>query len=131
LHRRHGRFRESLFVGPKLQKQLVTLHKDLDRVADYGKLTFLSRPLFLLLSFLHSLVNNWGVAIVGATFLLKLLFYPLAQYSGRQMARMRKLTPRMKALQETYKDDREKLGRAMMDLYKTEKATRSRAVCPC
>jgi len=115
-------FKESLFVGPKLQKQLITLHKDLDRVADYGKLTFLSRPLFLLLSFLHSLVNNWGVAIIGATFLLKLAFYPLAQYSGRQMARMRKLSPRMKALQETYKDDREKLGRAMMDLYKTEKA---------
>ena len=115
-------FKESLFVGPKLQKQLITLHPDLDRVADYGKLTFLSRPLFLLLSFLHSLVNNWGVAIIGATFLLKLLFYPLAQYSGRQMARMRKLTPRMKALQETYKDDREKLGRSMMELYKTEKA---------
>jgi len=115
-------FKEKLFVGPKLQKQLLTLHPELDRVADYGKLTFLSRPLFLLLSALHGMVSNWGLAIISATFLLKLLFYPLAQYSGRQMARMRKLTPRMKALQETYKEDREKLGRAMMDLYKTEKA---------
>ncbi len=114
-------FKESLFVGPKLQKQLLTLHPDLDRVADYGKLTFLSRPLFLLLSFLHDLMSNWGVAIIFATFLLKLAFYPLAQYAGKSMARMRVLAPRMKQLQETYKEDREKLGRAMMDLYKTEK----------
>jgi YidC/Oxa1 family membrane protein insertase len=117
-----GTFKESLFVGPKLQKQLVALHPELDHVADYGMLTFLSRPLFKLLSWMHTLVMNWGVAIILATLLLKLLFYPLAQYAGRSMARMRKLTPRMKALQETYKDDREKLGRAMMDLYREEKA---------
>ncbi len=117
-----GEFKETMFVGPKLQKQLVTLNPDLDRVADYGALTILSRPLFKLLELAHSLAQNWGVAIILATLLLKLLFYPLAQYAGRSMARMRKLTPRIKALQDTYKDDREKLGRAMMDLYKTEKA---------
>jgi YidC/Oxa1 family membrane protein insertase len=113
---------ETLFVGPKLQKQLVPLHAELDRVADYGVLAFLARPLFWLLDQAHSLARNWGVSIILVTLLLKLLFYPLAQYSGRQMARMRQLTPRMKQLQETYKEDREKLGRAMMDLYRTEKA---------
>ena len=115
-------FKESLFVGPKLQKQLVTLNPELDMVADYGVLAFLARPLFAGLEIAHNWVKNWGLAIIFVTFLLKLLFYPLAQYSGRQMARMRVLAPRMKALQETYKDDREKLGRAMMDLYRTEKA---------
>jgi YidC/Oxa1 family membrane protein insertase len=114
--------KETLFVGPKLQKQLVELHPELDRVADYGVLAFLARPLFWLLEHAHALVKNWGLSIILITLLLKVLFYPLAQYSGRQMARMRQLTPRMKALQETYKDDREKLGRAMMDLYRTEKA---------
>src|SRR5688572_6745068 len=114
--------KETLFVGPKLQKLLVPLHAELDRVADYGVLAFLARPLFWLLDHAHSLVMNWGVSIILITLLLKLLFYPLAQYSGRQMARMRQLTPRMKQLQETYKEDREKLGRAMMDLYRTEKA---------
>jgi YidC/Oxa1 family membrane protein insertase len=113
--------KENLFVGPKLQRQLDTLHPELTRVADYGVLTILSKPLFALLDFLHSLVRNWGVAIILATFLLKLMFYPLAQYSGRSMARMRALAPRMKALQETYKDDRTKLGQATMELYKTEK----------
>jgi YidC/Oxa1 family membrane protein insertase len=113
--------KENLFVGPKLQKQLETIHPELVRVADYGRLTFLSKPLFLLLASIHTVVKNWGLAIILATFLLKLLFYPLAQYSGKSMARMRALSPRMKALQETYKDDREKLGRATMELYKTEK----------
>jgi YidC/Oxa1 family membrane protein insertase len=117
-----GVFKETLFVGPKLQKQLVTLNPELDHVADYGVLTFLARPMFILLEWMHAVVKNWGLAIVLATLVLKLLFYPLAQYAGRSMARMRKLTPRIKALQESYKDDREKLGRAMMDLYKTEKA---------
>ena len=113
--------KENLFVGPKLQKQLVTLNKELDRVADYSWATVFARPLFALLQFAHNLVKNWGVAIILVTFLLKALFYPLAQYSGKSMARMRTLTPRIKAMQESYKDDREKLGRAMMDLYKTEK----------
>jgi len=113
---------EKLFVGPKLQKQLVTLNPELDRVADYTWLTLIAKPLFWLLDKAHSLVKNWGLAIILVTFLLKMMFYPLAQYSGRQIARMRTLTPRMKQLQETYKDDREKLGRAMMELYKSEKA---------
>jgi YidC/Oxa1 family membrane protein insertase len=117
-----GVFKETLFVGPKLQKQLVTLNPELDHVADYGALTFLARPMFKLLEWMHRLVKNWGLAIILATLVLKLLFYPLAQYAGRSMARMRKLTPRIKALQETYKDDREKLGRSMMELYRTEKA---------
>jgi YidC/Oxa1 family membrane protein insertase len=113
--------KEDLFVGPKLQKQLKTLHPELDHVADYGILTLLARPLFILLNFLHSIVHNWGVAIILATFLLKLLFYPLSEKSGKSMARMRELAPRMKQLQETYKDDRTKLGQATMELYKQEK----------
>jgi len=114
-------FGQRLFVGPKLQAQLDDTGTELDRVADYGVLTLLSKPLFWLLDKVHSLFNNWGVAIIVVTFLLKLAFYPLSETSGRSMAKMKVLGPRMKALQETYKDDREKLGRAMMDLYKREK----------
>jgi YidC/Oxa1 family membrane protein insertase len=113
--------KENLFVGPKLQTQLDTLHPELSRVADYGRLTFLSRPLFWLLDHAHAFVHNWGLAIILVTFLLKLMFYPLSEKAGRSMARMRSLAPRMKALQETYKDDRTKLGQATMELYKTEK----------
>ena len=84
-------------------------------------LTLLSKPLFWLLDHAHSFVSNWGLAIILVTFLLKLMFYPLSEKAGRSMARMRALAPRMKTLQETYKDDRTKLGQATMELYKTEK----------
>jgi len=114
-------FKETLFVGPKLQAQLEQTGPRLDLVADYGMLTLLAKPLFWLLEQAYKLTTNWGWSIVLITLLLKLVFYPLSESSGKSMATMRVLGPRMKNLQETYKDDREKLGRAMMDLYKREK----------
>jgi YidC/Oxa1 family membrane protein insertase len=114
-------FEETLFVGPKLQAQLEQTGPRLDLVADYGMLTLLAKPLFWLLEQAYKLTTNWGWSIVLITLLLKLVFYPLSESSGKSMAKMRVLGPRMKNLQETYKDDREKLGRAMMDLYKREK----------
>ena len=114
-------FSETLFVGPKLQAQLETAGPRLDLVADYGMLTILSRPLFTGLEFVHNATGNWGWAIVLITALLKLLFYPLSETSGKSMAKMRVLAPRIKNLQDTYKDDREKLGKAMMEMYQREK----------
>jgi YidC/Oxa1 family membrane protein insertase len=112
---------ETLFVGPKLQAELETTGPELDRVADYGRLTIISKPLFLLLQWVHNLTGNWGWAIVLVTVLIKLAFYPLSEASGRSMAKMRALAPRIKNIQERYKDDREQLGRQMMELYKREK----------
>ncbi|HEV7632552.1 MAG TPA: membrane protein insertase YidC [Steroidobacteraceae bacterium] len=116
-----GTYKQTLFIGPKLQAQLETTGPELERVADYGHLTFLAKPLFIVLEFVHKIFGNWGVAIILTTFLLKLAFYPLSEASGKSMAKMKHLSPRMKNLQETYKDDREKLGKAMMELYKREK----------
>jgi YidC/Oxa1 family membrane protein insertase len=116
-----GEFDVALFAGPKLQSQLEATSPELGRVTDYGRLWFLARPLYVALSWVHRLSGNWGVAIILVTFLLKLLFYPLSEASGRSMAKMKTLQPRIKNLQETYADDREKLGRAMMELYKREK----------
>jgi YidC/Oxa1 family membrane protein insertase len=114
-------FSTTLFAGPKLQEQLEATAPGLDRVTDYNRLWFLARPLFLALAFVHRLTGNWGVAIIAVTFMLKLLFYPLSEASGRSMAKMKTMQPRIKQLQETYADDREKLGRAMMELYQREK----------
>jgi len=116
-----GRFSEKLFVGPKLQAQLKEVGPRLELTADYGKLTILADPLFHLLQLVHRFVGNWGWAIIIVTILLKLAFYPLTQMSGRSMAKMRTIAPRIKTIQETYKDDREKLARQMMELYKREK----------
>jgi YidC/Oxa1 family membrane protein insertase len=117
----NAEFSTTFFAGPKLQGQLDAVSPELGRVADYGRLWFLAQPLFLLLKKVHALSGNWGVAIILVTFLLKLVFYPLSEASGRSMAKMKTLQPRIKNLQETYKDDREKLGRAMMELYKRER----------
>jgi len=122
--------KQTLFVGPKLQTQLKEIHPELGRAADFGMLTFLSRPLFWLLSKAHVIFDNWGLAIIAVTFLLKLLFYPLSEASGRSMAKMKLVAPRMKQIQEQYKDDRQKLGQAMMELYKKEKVNPAAGCLP-
>ncbi len=116
-----AQFAEKLFVGPKLQAQLAATGPRLERTVDFGILTVLAQPLFATLNWVHGILGNWGWSIIVVTALIKLLFYPLSQASGRSMAKMRTVAPRMKQIQETFKDDREKLGRAMMELYKKEK----------
>ncbi|MCE3284641.1 MAG: YidC/Oxa1 family rane protein insertase [Steroidobacteraceae bacterium] len=116
-----ARFNEKLFIGPKLQDQLRTLGPKLERTVDYGKLTILAEPLFWLLRQVYRFVQNWGIAIIVVTVLLKLLFYKLTETSGRSMAKMRTIAPRIKSIQERYKDDREQLAKQMMELYKREK----------
>ena len=116
-----GHFAERVYVGPKLQEQLRTLGPRAELTADYGKLTILAQPLFWLLQKVHGIVGNWGWAIIIVTILLKLLFYKLTETSGRSMAKMRTIAPRIKSIQERYKDDREQLAKQMMELYKREK----------
>ena len=123
-------FATTLFVGPKLQDQLAEIHDKLTLTVDYGWLTILSDPLFWLLSKAYGIFGNWGVAIIAVTILIKLLFYKLTESSGRSMAKMRNLQPRLKALQDRYKDDRQALSQAMMDLYKREKVNPAAGCLP-
>ncbi len=112
---------QTLFVGPTLHSQLEKTDPTLTYLALSGWFAILARPLFWLLSQVHRVTGNWGVAIIVVTFLLKLLFYPLSEASGRSMAKMKALGPRIKSIQEMYKDDKEKLSRAMIEIYKREK----------
>ena len=123
-------FETTLFVGPKLQDQLEDVSESLKLTVDYGWLTILSQPLFWLLSKVHTVVQNWGWAIIFVTILIKLAFYKLTQASGRSMAKMRTIQPRMKALQERYKDDKQQLSQAMMELYKREKVNPAAGCLP-
>jgi len=88
---------------------------------DYGWLTVLAYPIFVMLNWLHKLVMNWGTAIILLTVLIKLAFYPLSAASYKSMAKMRKLAPRLEHLKERYGDDRQKLHEAMMKIYSEEK----------
>ena len=119
-----------LFVGPKLQDELAATAEGLDLTVDYGVFTVLSQPLYWVLEKIEELVGNWGWAIIIFTILIKLVFYKLTETSGRSMAKMRKLAPRMKALQERFKDDRQALSQAMMDLYKREKVNPAAGCLP-
>ncbi len=123
-------FVETLFVGPKLQAQLETIDPSLKLTVDYGWLTIISQPLFWLLSKVFGFVGNWGVTIILVTMMIKAAFYKLTESSGRSMAKMRNLQPRLKALQERYKDDRQQLSTQMMELYKREKVNPAAGCLP-
>jgi YidC/Oxa1 family membrane protein insertase len=114
-------FTSQLFVGPKLVNRLEEIAPGLELTVDYGVLTFLSKPLYWLLSFYQSYVGNWGLAIILLTMTIKAVFYKLSETSYRSMAKMRKVGPRLKTLKERYGSDRQKMNAAMMELYKTEK----------
>ncbi|OIQ90573.1 membrane protein insertase YidC [mine drainage metagenome] len=110
-----------LYAGPQEQSQLLAAAPGMKYTVDYGWLTIIATPLFWILSNIEKLVQNWGVAIILLTVLLKLAFYPLSAASYRSMAHMRELAPRLQKLKEKFGDDRQKLHQAMMELYKTEK----------
>ncbi|MYF11258.1 MAG: membrane protein insertase YidC [Gammaproteobacteria bacterium] len=116
----HGEWRSRFYAGPKDQKRLEQIADNLNLTVDYGFLWWLAVPLFALLDWLHSLVGNWGVAIILLTVLVKLVLYPLSSASYKSMANMRRVAPQMKRLQERYADDRQKLSQEMMGLYKKE-----------
>lgn len=114
-------FSSQLYVGPKEQERLAAAADYLQLTVDYGWLDIISRPLFIALKWIHSVVGNWGWAIILLTLAIKLVFFPLSDKSYRSMARMRKLQPRMQQLKERYGDDRQALNQAMMKMYKEEK----------
>ncbi|TDJ24260.1 MAG: membrane protein insertase YidC [Gammaproteobacteria bacterium] len=114
-------FTSQLFIGPKLVKRLEEITPGLELTVDYGVLTFLSKPLYWLLSLYHSYVGNWGLAIILLTLTIKAVFYKLSETSYRSMAKMRKVGPRLKTLKERYGSDKKRMNQAMMELYKTEK----------
>ncbi|MGA7437839.1 MAG: membrane protein insertase YidC, partial [Luteibacter sp.] len=110
-----------LYVGPRLQGTLDAIAPGLDLTANYGWLTIIATPLHWLLSQLHAISGNWGVAIILLVLLIKTALYKLTDAQFRSGARMRKLQPRVQALKERYGDDRMKMQQAMMELYKKEK----------
>ncbi len=116
------RISNRLFVGPKLQDTLEAIAPGLELTVDYGVLTILAKPIYIVLKFIHDyLISNWGWAIIILTVIIKLAFYKLSEKSYRSMAQMRKLTPRIQQLKERYGDDRQKLGQAQMELFRKEK----------
>lgn len=110
-----------LFAGPQTEEDLAAAAPGLEYAVDYGWLTVVAKPLFWVLSKIHGLVHNWGIAIILLTVLIKAAFYPLSAASYRSMAQMRELAPRLQSMKEKFGDDKQKMQQAMMELYRTEK----------
>ena len=92
-----------------------------DLAIDWGFLYFLTKPIFLISDYFFKLTGNYGIAIILITVCIRILFFPLANYSFRSMAKMKVLQPEMTRLKEVHKEDKMKLQQEMMALYKREK----------
>lgn len=114
-------FVSRLFTGPKIQPVMEKIAPGLELTVDYSALTFIGKPIYWLLNRIHGFTGNWGWAIIGVTLCVKLLMFPLTQASFISMAKMRKIQPRLKELQERFADDRQRFNTEMMALYKKEK----------
>lgn len=114
------RFDTRLYIGPKLQDRVEDVAPGFDLTLDYGILTPIAKPIFWVLKSFHKLTGNWGFSIVLLTISVKLLLYKLSETQYRSMAKMKIFGPKIKDIRERYSDDRERLQKAMMDLYKKE-----------
>ena len=92
-----------------------------DLVIDWGWFYFFTKPLFFVIDYLFKFSGNFGIAIVLITLAIRVIFFPLANYSFRSMAKMKALQPELTRLKELHKEDKVKLQQEMMALYRKEK----------
>lgn len=115
-----GKVSVPLYAGPT-ESALDKVAPGLGLTVDYGWLTIIAAPLFWVLTFLQGWVQNWGIAIILLTVLIKLVFFPLSAASYRSMAKMKVVAPKLEKIKQQYGEDKERLHKAMMELYQTEK----------
>jgi YidC/Oxa1 family membrane protein insertase len=119
-------YRSHVFAGAKEVKLLDAytgaLGTELERAIDWGWFRWFMQPIFSLLNWLYAAIGNFGLAIICLTIIMRALLFPVAQKQFKSMAAMRVLQPKMKELQERYKDDKETLQRETLKLYQQEKA---------
>ena len=124
-----SRLRFQLYAGPKQFDLMRSLGHDLEDTIDFGWFIYgswsvvkaVAKPLFYVLRFLYEYTQNYGVAIILLTCGIKLLFVPLQYKSYKSMQGMQKIQPKIKAVQDKFKEDRERLNRELMKLYKEHK----------
>lgn len=110
--------RFTVYVGPKDVAVLESVGHQLERAVDFGWFSFLAIPLLRLLKTFHRITGNYGVDIIVLTILIKVLFIPLTNRSMKSMRDMQRLQPQMAKLREKFKDDRERLNKEMIELYR-------------
>jgi YidC/Oxa1 family membrane protein insertase len=110
-----------IYFGPKDLDILKSQGNRLEESIDFGWFSALAKPLLHTIKFFKNYVGNYGLAIIIITIILKILFYPLTHTSYKSMKEMQKLQPKMQELKEKFKNDKDAMNRAVMELYKTHK----------
>ena len=114
-----------LFAGAKEKKLLDRYENEgitkISKAIDWGWFEWFMRPIFNLLNWLFSVLGNFGLAIIALTFIVRLILFPIADKQFRSMAGMRRVQPKMKAIQDRHKDDKPRLQQEMLKLYQEEK----------
>ncbi len=109
------------FMGPKKYDLLVSEKSGLEGAVEFGYFSFMAKPLLHVLNFMQSFVVNYGIAIIILTVVIKLIFYPLTHHGLKSMNGMKKVQPQIAAIKERYKDDKTRLNKEIMALYKKYK----------
>ncbi len=114
-------YRYTVYIGPKKMTDLKVAGHDFARAINFGWFGFVARPVLALLNLVHKFIPNYGVAIILVTVLIKLLFWPITQKGMKSMKNMQQLQPKLTKLREKYGDDKERMAKEQMQLYKTHK----------
>ncbi|HHL40326.1 MAG TPA: membrane protein insertase YidC [Deltaproteobacteria bacterium] len=109
------------YLGPKVYDILTALDRNLVESIEFGFFSFMAKPFLVVLNFFERYIGNYGIAIILLTCIIKILFYPLTKQSLNAMREMQKIQPQLMALKEKYKDDKQKLNKELMELYKRYK----------
>lgn len=116
--RTNGNIELKGYIGPKDNLTLKQIDPSLTDVVEYGWFTFISRPMFAFLSWIHSFTGNWGWAIVIMTLVVRIVLFPLTYKGMVSMNKLKDLAPKMKEIQTKYKGDAAKINAHVMELYK-------------
>ena len=108
------------FTGPKEYDLLLKYKAGFEEVIEFGWFSFMAKPMLVVLNFFERYLKNYGLAIIVLTVIIKVIFYPLTNYGMKSMKEMQKVQPQLAAIKERYKDDKEKLNKELMELYKIQ-----------
>lgn len=123
-------FKSTGYIGPKISKNLSAIAPYLDKTIDYGYLFMISQLMFHVMTFIYTVIGNWGGAIIVMTLLIKCLFFVPSAWAYKSMAKMRALQPEINRLKAQYGEDKQAFGQAMMQLYRDRKVNPASGCLP-